>query len=111
MGLARVAVGAHWHLDILFGASLGWIAAVSGVAWVNRCHRGWLALLSGNGLLLISALLYICSFVLFLRAYIGVSSGWQMLIIAGVCGVSVASVLLVQQIIAFGNDQPALSKG
>lgn len=33
IGLSRVAVGAHWPLDILAGASGGWLAGLSG-AWV-----------------------------------------------------------------------------
>jgi membrane-associated phospholipid phosphatase len=36
VGASRVAVGAHWPLDVLAGASLGWLAGLTGV-WV--CQR------------------------------------------------------------------------
>ncbi len=36
VGASRIAVGAHWPLDVLAGASLGWLAGLSGV-WI--CQR------------------------------------------------------------------------
>ncbi len=39
--LSRVAVGAHWPLDITFGAALGWIAGLSGVAVTLRYQAWW----------------------------------------------------------------------
>jgi len=41
VGLSRVAVGAHWPLDVLFGAAGGWLAGLSG-ALLSRVYRsGW----------------------------------------------------------------------
>lgn len=36
IGLSRVAVGAHWPVDVLAGAACGWLAGCSG-AWIS--HR------------------------------------------------------------------------
>jgi membrane-associated phospholipid phosphatase len=40
LSLSRVAVGAHWPLDILVGGALGWLAGLSGAAILRRKH-GW----------------------------------------------------------------------
>lgn len=40
IGIARIAVGAHWPGDVLAGAALGWVSAYSGVIMVNHWH--WL---------------------------------------------------------------------
>lgn len=36
VGLSRIAVGAHWPLDVLGGALLGWALGRVGWAWVSR---------------------------------------------------------------------------
>jgi membrane-associated phospholipid phosphatase len=40
IALARVAVGAHWPMDLLGGAVCGWIAAVCGVWLASRASWG-----------------------------------------------------------------------
>lgn len=41
LALSRVAVGAHWPLDLIVGASLGFMAGLSGIALVKRYNRWW----------------------------------------------------------------------
>lgn len=38
---SRVAVGAHWPMDTLIGASLGWIAGTCGYLWANSRYSSW----------------------------------------------------------------------
>lgn len=44
VGLSRMAVGVHWPLDVLVGASFGWLAAMAGLAvarrWPGLANRG-----------------------------------------------------------------------
>lgn len=40
--LSRVAVGAHWPLDTLIGATLGYLAGISGAMLVQYKQLGWL---------------------------------------------------------------------
>lgn len=39
ISLSRVAVGAHWPLDLFIGAACGWIAGYSGVYWFNKSSQ------------------------------------------------------------------------
>lgn len=39
IALSRVAVGAHWPLDLAAGAAIGWLAGLSGAALAR--HPGW----------------------------------------------------------------------
>lgn len=67
--LSRVAIGAHWPLDILVGSCLGFIGGISGILLSQRCALAWsklpvkhrlMQILAGNimffwGVLLIQA--------------------------------------------------------
>ena len=41
VGISRVAVGAHWPVDVLAGAACGWLAGLSGAALARRWPMVW----------------------------------------------------------------------
>lgn len=41
VGLSRVAVGAHWPVDVLAGAACGWLAGLSGAWFSVRLPKIW----------------------------------------------------------------------
>lgn len=49
VALSRIAVGAHWPLDLLAGASLGWLCGLAGAAVARRWQGWWRWLLEGRG--------------------------------------------------------------
>jgi len=49
IGVSRLAVGAHWPVDVLAGAALGWLVGLSGIWWSGhwrfwQTRRGYLVL-------------------------------------------------------------------
>lgn len=41
IGFSRVAVGAHWPLDVLAGAAVGWLSGLGGLALARRVKPAW----------------------------------------------------------------------
>jgi membrane-associated phospholipid phosphatase len=46
VGLSRVAVGAHWPVDVLAGAACGWLAGLSGAWFSLRLPKIWQSAIS-----------------------------------------------------------------
>jgi len=67
--ISRVAVGAHWPLDIVAGASLGWLSALIGVSLARQYTRWWQCMLSGKRRFVLAGLLLLLSIVLFARVF------------------------------------------
>ena len=40
VGISRIGVGAHWPVDVLAGAAIGWLCGLSGASWSRR-WRFW----------------------------------------------------------------------
>ncbi|OQX06429.1 MAG: hypothetical protein BWK73_30870 [Thiothrix lacustris] len=56
VGLSRIAVGAHWPMDVLAGAAFGWFAAWAG--WKLALHWRWSHSLTGQRALALLFLLF-----------------------------------------------------
>lgn len=65
--LSRVAVGAHWPLDLFVGAACGWIAGLSGVAVARRWPWHWNQSLTSCRI--IGAVLLVWSLFIMSRAF------------------------------------------
>jgi len=59
VALSRVAVGAHWPLDIVVGASLGYIGGVSGILLSQRFSETWASFESQRGQLIFGIVMLI----------------------------------------------------
>ncbi len=57
VGLSRVAVGAHWPLDVVAGAFCGLVAGINGAAIAQRYQQWWRYPLQSSGCCLIGILL------------------------------------------------------
>ncbi len=62
VGLSRVAVGAHWPLDVLAGFAMGWTCAAAALVW----RRYWTWGVRGRGASLIALLFSLLPLLLFL---------------------------------------------
>ena len=93
IALSRLAVGAHWPLDLAAGAAIGWLAGLSGAALAR--HHGWWQWLffgagrqaAGAGLILWGLLLWLrphemlsCAVVLGVAGLSAVGAGFHLLV-------------------------------
>ncbi|MFY9514619.1 MAG: phosphatase PAP2 family protein [Rubrivivax sp.] len=97
IALSRVAVGAHWPLDLAAGAAIGWLAGLSGAALARR--SGWWLWLffgagrraAGTGLILWGLLLWLrphetlaCAAVLGVAGLCAVGTGFRLFLADGI---------------------------
>ena len=92
IALSRVALGAHWPMDIAAGAAIGWLAGLSGAA-LARYSGWWHWLFFGTGRLAAGAGLILWGLLLWLRPHETLTCA-AVLGVAGVCAVGVGFTLL-----------------
>lgn len=85
VALSRVAVGAHWPLDIAAGAAIGWLAGLSGAA-LARYPGWWHWLFLGAGRQAAGAGLILWGLLLWLRPH-GTMANAALLWLAGLCAI------------------------
>lgn len=67
LALSRVAVGAHWPIDLVVGGFMGVMAAKNGIYLTNKYKKWWAWMRHTNNFLILAILLFIWSIALFLR--------------------------------------------
>jgi membrane-associated phospholipid phosphatase len=95
VALSRVAVGAHWPLDLAAGASGGWLAGLSGAALARRVGW-WQWLVCGAGRRAAGAGFILWGLLLWFRPHDTLSSA-VVLGVAGLCGVGTGLCLLFRR--------------
>ena len=93
IALSRLAVGAHWPLDLAAGAAIGWLAGLSGAALARRTGW-WHGLFLGAGRQAAGAGLMLWGLLLWLRPH-ETLSGAAVLGAAGLSAVGAGFHLLV----------------
>lgn len=94
VSVSRVAVGAHWPLDIVAGAALGWLAGLSGAA-LARYTGWWTWLFLGAGRPAVGAALIAWGVLLWLRPH-ETFSCLMVVGLAGLCATGVGGVVLLR---------------
>lgn len=65
--ISRVAVGAHWPLDLLLGIAFGYLSAISGVTLMQRYKAWWKWSVGYYGLLAQAIILLLWSWYIFIK--------------------------------------------
>jgi len=91
--LSRVAVGAHWPLDVIAGMGCGWIAALIGVSLANYFTHWWQCMLQGKRRFILMGLLLLLSGALLARAFSEIHAA-PILIISSLMSLYVSYVLV-----------------
>lgn len=93
VALSRIAVGAHWPLDLVSGASFGWLAGLGGAA-LSRRAGWWRWLFLGSGKRAVSMGFIMWGVALWLRPGDTLACA-GVLGLAGLCGIRVGIGLLL----------------
>lgn len=96
VGLSRIAVGAHWPLDVLMGAGIGALAGLSGAVLALR--RKWYALESTQGRGIVLLLLTALSGSLVFRIVENTSSEMMFWLAVAACFVLLLHLLLEEKV-------------
>ncbi len=99
VGLSRIAVGAHWPVDVLAGASGGWLAGLSGAAVARRFASLWKPVVAQR--VMGGALLGVLAWLL--RHPVEYPLGAAVVWVAGAC----VLVTVTAQIWAWARNRPA----
>lgn len=92
VALSRIAVGAHWPLDLVTGAAVGWLAGLCGAELARRTGW-WRWLFFGAGRRLASTGLIVAGAMLWLRQH--GTSACAVELVAGLSGAGVGLWLLL----------------
>ncbi len=71
VAFSRIAVGAHWPLDVMVGAACGYLGGISGIAMTQRYTRWWHWIEKPNCQLVLGLLLFAWSGALIEQMRIG----------------------------------------
>ncbi len=92
--LSRVAVGAHWPLDLLVGASIGCIAGLSGVSLTQRYYGWWQWLKDPHYHFALGLAMLLWSVLLIQRTVESPSGGLIVFWLQAICGLAVSLWLI-----------------
>lgn len=96
LSISRVAVGAHWPLDIIVGAALGYIAGLSGVLLTQRYQRWWRWLEQSSYQYISGIIMLLWSIAILVKAIDAYPQSVSVIWFSALCGLSV-SIYMVSQ--------------
>lgn len=105
-GISRVAVGAHWPLDVLAGAMTGILLAMFSLFITTKYTRLWLWLENPKFSYIFAAILLLWSIILFKEIYV---SNHEILIISIISPIAalLTSALLINQYLKYFMNKPS----
>ncbi len=100
--LSRVAVGAHWPLDTVAGAGIGWIGGLSGAALARRWQQWWLGALEGKARIVLGSVLFMwAAYLLEMSVRDAASAPAPVFCLAAVIAFATSFWLLIRRVILY----------